>query len=264
MKRFRSFSSSSANRGFTLFELLASLAILAVLSALLFAAFNQASNVWLQSENRVETFTQARAALEFMSRELSQAIVTTNVVPYPVPFAANTNTLAFVAPVNPAANGVDLMEIVYQLSGANPPYALTRAATAFSPSTTYWDFYTNPNGWPGTSDPNGTNTLAVNVMNLQFRFFSTNMVSPPSPYYWNSTLNPVKWFNGLQHITIPPGAQPDMMGRAPAGALITLGVIDNRAAARLNTVTLWSPAWTNMANTATRTFQTFVAIRNGL
>src|SRR2546426_5902 len=70
---------ASASLGFTLLELMASMAILGLMTVMLFAAFNQASKAWLQGENRVESFQQARAALDFMSKELSQAIVNTNV-----------------------------------------------------------------------------------------------------------------------------------------------------------------------------------------
>ena len=67
----RKLSGQVAHRpaAFTLLELLTSIAVLAIISSLLFAAFNQATKVWLQGENRVETFTQARATLDFMTKE---------------------------------------------------------------------------------------------------------------------------------------------------------------------------------------------------
>src|SRR5437899_1219325 len=62
--------------GFTLIELLASLAILGLIMTMLFTVFEQVNKAWLNGENRVETFTQARALLDLMSRELSEAIAT--------------------------------------------------------------------------------------------------------------------------------------------------------------------------------------------
>ena len=113
--------SSHRPSAFTLFELLASIGILAILSALLFAAFNQATKAWLQGESRVETFTQARAALDYISKELSQAIVTSNITflgkSFPDGFS---DSIAFVAPVNGGTNAVDLMEVVYRLSVPAP------------------------------------------------------------------------------------------------------------------------------------------------
>ena len=57
--------------GFTLLELMTALAITSMLVVMLFAAFNQASKAWTTAENRVETFTQARAALDFMAKEFN-------------------------------------------------------------------------------------------------------------------------------------------------------------------------------------------------
>src|ERR1017187_5655727 len=99
--------------GFTLLELLAAMAILAVMVAMLFAAFSQASRAWLMAENRVETFTQARSALDLLSRELSQAIATTN-----ISFLGSTTNVAFIAPISSDPGDlVDLEEVVYQWTG---------------------------------------------------------------------------------------------------------------------------------------------------
>ena len=208
---------ATGQRGFTLFELLASIGILAILSALLFAAFNQATKAWLQGENRVETFTQARAALDFMSRELSQAIVTPN-----VPFLGTNDGVAFIAPVSTDPNdGVDIEEVVYRLSDSaaftqpdpsgffvdvNPPRRLVRRVSAYKstnpsipskcqyyymsgvpPCPNAWDFYTDPYNWPETSDPTRTAIVADNIIRLRFTFVSTNGFEYS---YWNSIQNP--------------------------------------------------------------------------
>src|ERR1035437_5758317 len=80
---------------FTLIELLASMAILALIMVMLFSAFEQISKAWTQGESRVETFTEARAVLDLMSRELSQAIATPQIT-----FRAEKDKVYFVAPVN--------------------------------------------------------------------------------------------------------------------------------------------------------------------
>ena len=205
----------NSEAGFTLLELLASMAVLSVMIVMLFAAFSQASRAWLQSENRVETFTQARAALDYMSKELTQAMVTTNYLQ----FLGNTNSLAFVAPVssNPGSN-VDLMEVVYRLSykvdndpiftetgGALPMKLVRRVSMSTSVGTlscenyyatgvagsgngcpNAWDFYTPSPDWPETSDFNATAVLAENIVSLNFFFVSTNS---DQYSYWNSTEN---------------------------------------------------------------------------
>src|SRR5664280_2130498 len=79
---------------FTLIELLASMAILSLIMVMLFSAFEQISKAWTNGENRVETFTQARAILDLMSRELSQAIATPK-----IPFSLQDKRhIYFVAP----------------------------------------------------------------------------------------------------------------------------------------------------------------------
>ena len=63
-----------AARGFTLVEVLVSMAILGVLVTFLFGALRQAGDVVTRGSARVESFSSARAALDFMSRELAQTV----------------------------------------------------------------------------------------------------------------------------------------------------------------------------------------------
>jgi prepilin-type N-terminal cleavage/methylation domain-containing protein len=296
---------ATGQKGFTLFELLASIGILAILSALLFAAFNQASKAWLQSESRVETFTQARAALDLMSRELSQAIVTTN-----IPFLANTNNLAFIAPVSDrTSDAVDLAEVVYRLSqksaNATPdstgvftdttvPFGLVRRIAVFSASATYspavqdcwdygrnqscnpllppWDFYDFAiplaRDWPETGSPNRTAVVAENV--IAVRFYFQDMQGHLYNYwnsideYHNTSVSWPPWQNEIAN-GIPYRASPDalyMTNRAPAAVIITIAMVDSRAAARLRTVTPGSTAWRNIVRESRRQFTTSVSIPN--
>jgi prepilin-type N-terminal cleavage/methylation domain-containing protein len=88
---------------FTLTELMVSMAILGLIMVMLFGIFEQVNKAWLNGENRVETFTQARAIMDLMSRELSQAVATPK-----ISFFGGPNKVCFVAPVNTAANQADL------------------------------------------------------------------------------------------------------------------------------------------------------------
>ena len=95
--------------GFTLIELMASMAILGLIMVMLFSVFDQVNKAWLNGENRVETFTQARAILDLMSRELSQAIANNN-----MQFNGTANSVYFVAPVNSNPQNVsDLCGVGY-------------------------------------------------------------------------------------------------------------------------------------------------------
>jgi len=288
---------------FTLIELLASMAILGLIMVMLFSAFEQVSKAWLQGESRVQTFTQARAALDFMSKELSQAMVTTNIT-----FLGNANNLAFVAPVNDAAGTVELMEIVYrpnwrgsQASLADPanifttalttpwPAKLARRATDFDaasgpvPGTGQgwnyglgqatavrpWDFYpvapsVVPNpNWPETSAYGRTAVLAENVTMLHFDYYDANG-NLMNPDYWNSDRGlQTSWQNELPPATAIAPGLGVMIDQAPGGVKITISVIDSRTAVELSTLTPGSAPWNALTNQATRTFTTYVAIPNG-
>lgn len=286
---------------FTLLEMLTSMAILAVLVGLLFTAFNQANKAWTQGENRVETFVQARAALDFMSKELMHAYASTN-----VPFLANPNSIAFVSPVGTPSDGADLLEVVYRLSYtvANDPIftedndvwpkKLVRRASAIAGTSgrlyyyggsqgtgpvagsgnacsNPWDFYnfTTPPldpSWPETGDPNRTAILAENIVSLYCEFSDgkgnvTNI--------WNSTANPLgrPWRNEIRGV---PGLSADglepgtayMLSRPPATVQITLDVLDSRTVARLTNLPV-SATWTNVMEQGRQTFSTFVSVPNG-
>ncbi len=231
---------ANASLGFTLLELLVAMAILGLMVSMLFAAFGQASRGWLQAENRVETFTQARAALDFMSRELSQAMATTN-----ISFLGGVTNVAFVAPISTdLVDGADLLEVVYRLNGDR----LERQISGFIDVD--WDFYTDPQYWPSTTSI--TNTLADNVVSLQLSYVDTSGVNPPTAS-WNST-TAAAWFG------IVAGSAP-MLDRAPAGVQITIGLIDSKTANRLQPG-MSATISNNIIIPSRRTFTTFVAIPN--
>ncbi len=254
--------------GFTLLELLVSISILLLLSSLLFTAFNQASKAWMQAENQVDTFQGARAALDFMAKELLQAIVTTN-----IQFLANENSLAFVAPVSTSTgDGGDLVQIVYRLNyvpnggtdstgiGGNnaPPQKLLRRTAVFNsgtvncwdyghgmpcPNTLPWNFYSQGQNWPEISDQSRTVALADNIASISFLFTYTNDPAiAPVPYWISSSLYASVWTHEIANgIDFTLGSQESqeqaaMTNHAPLGVFITIGAIDARAAARLTPI----------------------------
>jgi prepilin-type N-terminal cleavage/methylation domain-containing protein len=273
---------------FTLIEMMASVTILGMMMFLLFAAFNQTSKAWLQGESRVETFSSARAALDYMSRELAQAMVNTN----GLQFFGTNSAVAFIAPAGDNYGArVDMAEIVYRLSQLPPnasptaldpggfftntisPYRLVRRFTPYSDTTPLacydygqmqncggnpWDFYNN-NNWMQTSASNYTAVLAENIVSLNFTFVTTNGVSYN---YWNSTNAANVWPNELPTGSIPnpnfgldanndPNSQCPvcMTNHAPAGVIITIGAVDSRTAIRLQAIAqAITPPGTNASN----------------
>lgn len=289
--------SSIPSRGFTLIELLASMAILLLMMAMLFAAFNQASKAWMQGENRVETFQQARAALDMIARDLSQAVVNSN-----LQFLATGDSLAFVSSVSDnEADGVDLMEVVYRLSyplsagteppgftgiftDSSPPRKLVRRVAPYkmagadcwdygfgapcsNPSDS-WDFYDYTH-WPETADKRKTSVVAENLVFLNFDFFD---ISNNKYNYWNTTKNPSgnPWRNEIGGspggVGYFPGDSAYMTNRAPAGAFIKIGVLDSRAAKRLKLAVAnggtGTAAYSSITNEATQYFTTYISIPN--
>ena len=279
-------STRSSHHGFSLVELLAAMAILAIMTTLLFAAFNQASRAWLQAENRVETFTEARAALDYMAKELSQAITTAQ-----IPFLGDANDLAFVAttgsPNSSPDYGADMVKIVYRLNtptplpllsdpffilNSTPPNLVRRASTLTSaatascknygggacplfPITPPWDFYNNPN-WPETGDPILTQLLAENVVSLTFDYYDSGGNQYPS---WNSNAANINAWQKELGVPIPQ-LNAVMQNRAPSRVAITLTVLDSRAAARYRVAP--AAALPQILNESQRTFTTSVYIPN--
>ncbi len=235
--------SRNTNAGFTLVELMASITILGVMTFLLFSAFDQTSKAWLQGESRVETFSSARVALDYMSRELAQAMVNSN----NLQFFGTTNAVAFIAPSDDrAGDPVDLAEVVYRLNqipasavatnapflylsdpftNNAPPYKLIRRSSVYStvqlgdcwdygknsPCSAAWDFYyPNPppadRNWMETSQTNRVGTLAENIMSLTFTYVSTNGLQYD---YWNSTNVWNIWNNELG-LNVLPYNSPDI------------------------------------------------------
>ena len=238
---------------------------------------------------------KSRAALDFMSRELSQAIVTNT-----IPFVADANDLAFVTTAGDAnRDGMDLMEVVYRLSiqsvqggkerlqlgppvipgiFVDPPnqglYKLVRRICPYSPlsgnywdygiqNTTVapWDFYNpaNASRWMETSWRDGTAVLATNVLSVSFRFQSVNNYLAPTTY-WNSSISPGQyWSRELGGTGVNTGTL-QMQDRAPALVVIALQMLDARAAARYTASVGNTAAQQQIIRESAQTFYTSVSI----
>lgn len=67
---FTNEKSKLLRRGFTLLEVLISVGLLAMLSLILFAVLESTSRLWHENERRVDSYREARAALNLITREL--------------------------------------------------------------------------------------------------------------------------------------------------------------------------------------------------
>jgi prepilin-type N-terminal cleavage/methylation domain-containing protein len=59
---------------FTLVEMMVALAVTGVLTVMMLRMFSDSSTIWKSEDDRLDTFREARAALQLMSRELATAI----------------------------------------------------------------------------------------------------------------------------------------------------------------------------------------------
>jgi hypothetical protein len=168
------------------------------------------------SENRVETFADARAALDFMSRELSQAITTAQ-IPFLAqeenpssPYQLGTLTplvylyfgnVAFIASVgNGASDGMDLTEVVYRLSRPSATHGIELShsglGTPVIPSV-FVDPLPGPYKLVRRVSPyapataNYWNYGTQSAGGVPWDFYG---VPPPPPATWPET----SWLNGTQ------------------------------------------------------------------
>jgi prepilin-type N-terminal cleavage/methylation domain-containing protein len=237
---------SASTTAFTLIELLTSMAILGVMMVVLFSVFDQINKAWLIGENRVETFTQARAALDFMSRELSQAIATN-----PITFYGDATHVYFVAPVNTAPTNVsDLCEVGYEFDQDVPvgshnwtfqlvrhfvePSSAANANLIYNPSMSLSSF--------GSSSPDEPAALATNsIVNMGFQYGT---------------------ISGNALTFSPTWATPNKL---PYAIIISMDVVDSRTAAKLRLVPYTGPpSWTNITSSTLRSFTTTVYLPNTL
>jgi hypothetical protein len=201
----------------------------------------------------VEVFTEARAALDFMSRELSQAIATSGIQFY----MKDKNHIYFVAPLasDPANDRADLCEVGYEYEKEEPPptapgkwtFKIRRRLTEPNATTTasggLWDFYTNPSWWNASSFDKEAALATNSVMNLEFQ-------------YWDATSS--SFVSGTYDSKTKPK-------KLPPAILIALDVVDSRTATRLRLVPNVSPtSWESITNSTLRTFSTIVYLRNAV
>ena len=71
-------SKQSPISGFTLLEMLVAMAVTAILLVLLLNMLDSGAKLWRTNENRVDSYREARAALGIMSRDLQNALASTN------------------------------------------------------------------------------------------------------------------------------------------------------------------------------------------
>jgi prepilin-type N-terminal cleavage/methylation domain-containing protein len=258
------FSAVSSECGFTLLELLASMTLLLIMVGFLAVAFNSASVAWRQGEHDVDRTQSARATVDVMARDLSQAVVSPN-----LQFYGNTNSVAFVAPVNDDGSAADLAKVAYVLNWNDPtlppaqqnlpPFKLLRRFT--TTTNVLWDVYLHPGIWPSTAE--FTSTVCDTVMNFALTYYYTNgtiTTLNPLTSFWNSTANPGMWTDPVLGTLVTLAGDGMMTNMPPAFINVHLEVVDSRTATLLRTLPNPSIAYDHLTNQALRAYDAYVKI----
>ncbi len=235
--------------GYTLVELLTSMAILGVMLGVLFSVFDNVQKAWLTGENRVETFTQARAILDLMSRELSQAIATSNIT-----FYGDAMHIYFVAPLSgDPANQADLCEAGYEFHRDDPlgsgnwafrirrrliQPTLSNISGNWNPYALQW--YNTFLNQPVPQNFETTTPLATNsIVNFTFQYLQAN---------------------GNPYLASPYRSDQNNF-KLPYAIVIAMDVVDSRTVTKMKAVPVPSfvnQTWQNITNSTLRTFSTTV------
>lgn len=171
------------NKGLTLIEVMVVVAILAIISSTLFSIFHGSLLSQRRGTNKALIYSEARAALDMMSREIENAIVDERIPLYceGIDGGIGSDTFLFFAPLNPDSSSSpyrgDLCEVGYWLGvpGSGSDTDLVRGWTTGAINFDLSDF-----GFQ--------NALISSVHDLQFNYFDGQYWTPDGWWGPNITL----------------------------------------------------------------------------
>lgn len=197
---------------FTLLELLVAVVIFAVLIAVLFGMVDSVTKLWKASENRAESYREARAALNLIASDLKSALATTNTNYFATNAAASfgassdDGALFFVAALPPGeqvegSSLGDLCQVGYYLKYGTDPNSADKSSTYnlyryFKESN---ETFTNLVSDSALFQSSSTNQelLARNVPFFKVRYYATRADGSVVPWS-RTTANPLPSFVELE------------------------------------------------------------------
>lgn len=225
---------------FTMLELLVAMAVLSLLVVLLLSMVDNATKMWRQSENRVDAYREARAALNVIASDLASIYTSANTnffrindstVSIQPTSTSSTNNIFFIAALPAAAQDVgknksDLCEVGYfvtynstSLLGADTNRSMNLYRYFRSSDDTFTSLGNNQIVSNAISTGStGEEVLAKNVTDFKIEAYTVSTNTPP-------TIQPF-----TQTATTPT---PDILE-------ITLSAISNEAAKRFVAQADWS------------------------
>lgn len=230
---------------FTLVELLLALAITSILIVVLVSVVSAALNVWEQGRNQIDTLANARQVLGRIADEIKGAIASPS--PNQIEFSENLATLQgttapqqqtsenvfFIAPYPNSASS-DLCVIAYRHNADT--HELQRA---FVDSQNTWNVASK---YRSTGYPNLVwRTIAQGVLEFEIQSYSQSdldsSVSPsPVPSPWTST------------------AAAPMLGNTPREVVVRIRVIDDKAQARIASLSPGNAVYDRVVTRSAREF----------
>jgi len=176
---------------FTLLELLVAITILSVLVVLLLGMVDSATKLWRENENRVESYREARAALNLISNDLRSLYASANTnffAPEFPGFSGLTNSVGFLATLPSSAQDTasrsDLCTVAYFYGfGRGSSFSQKRTGNIYryfiESNGTFTNLTTSGNFFNAASpDPMDVNPvapielLARNIADLQIRHYT--------------------------------------------------------------------------------------------
>jgi type II secretory pathway pseudopilin PulG len=181
---------------FSLIELLVATTVFSLLCVLMFSIVSSSTGLWRTQEAQEESFREARAALNFLSRDLANAMVTTNAQW----FYASSNRIAFLTSLPPSSQSDgrdrgDLCAVGYSLEWAKvdpddaseiPRLALYRYVRFSVPTHRSLIMNSAVSIEQIFEAPDSTDTvrelLARNMSRFSCDLYSTNSLGEPVPF----------------------------------------------------------------------------------
>jgi prepilin-type N-terminal cleavage/methylation domain-containing protein len=223
----REFSKEKAVSGFSLVELLTAMAVLAILSLLLLGISNQVGNTWASGQSANQNRTKARAALEFIGRELQAAFLSPDssdsslqfVINPPTVTLRNRDSVFWQAPVATDRSRGDLAVVGYFVRWRDGKCSLCRFFANPSDSASHLvDQYPDTTGW--VSDSLLDTTAPADKANHYAGLFLENVAG--------------LWIDAFARDGTPYAGDSRASGNAlPAWVDIAIVLLDNRTAERL-------------------------------
>ncbi len=103
--------------GVTLLELLVAVAITVIVGASIIGALYSGRSAWEAGQNIIDRHQNARAAIDFISRDLQQAVVFPDGAEYIACFRSDGSYLVFTAMAGDPSQGFELSWVAYRLEG---------------------------------------------------------------------------------------------------------------------------------------------------